>query len=392
VTGAARLVVAALVVALLVAAARPGHAHKPIISPFTFADDVGPILREHCGACHVSGGVAPMSLMTHEETVPWAEAIRVELISGHMPPWGVESAASRFANAKPLTARELNILLTWAAGGTPPGSAAAAAPDARATAWRLGEPDLVLRPADDYTLPADVQERVAEFTLETGTTRPRLVRAVDVRPGDATIVRSARVSLASGAGAPAVEAVLALWVPGDDPVAVERGGFLLPAGATLVLRVHYRKTWQRERDAARDRSAGGLSFAADGAPEMRAVTLEPPPAPPAGWSEMALSRTLQEQVTALAIYPDPAVHGVRMRVRAIRTDGSSETLIDFRPQANWVRRYWFREPIALPAGTRLEATALRIDEQALLPPGAIPRPPVDPADVRLTLNVIPAGR
>ncbi len=49
----------------------PGSAHKPITSPYTYNDDIFPILRDKCSRCHVSGGIAPMSLTTHADTVPW---------------------------------------------------------------------------------------------------------------------------------------------------------------------------------------------------------------------------------------------------------------------------------------------------------------------------------
>ena len=97
------------------------EAHKPITSPYTFSDDVLPIVKERCAECHSPGGVAPMSLLTHADAVPWGESIRVELMAGHMPPWGVDSAAARFRNLQQFPAREMNVLLTWASGGTPPG-------------------------------------------------------------------------------------------------------------------------------------------------------------------------------------------------------------------------------------------------------------------------------
>src|SRR5687768_9930262 len=157
----------ALAVLMLTAAVsgRLLEAHKPITSPYTFNEDVFPILRDRCGRCHVAGGVAPMSLMTHQETVPWGESLRLELIAGHMPPWSAETSAGRFRNAATLSARELNTLLTWASGGTPAGDESKSpAPAALASGWRLGPPDLVLRlPA--FTLGADKQEQVAEFVV-----------------------------------------------------------------------------------------------------------------------------------------------------------------------------------------------------------------------------------
>src|SRR5688572_850686 len=121
----------------------PGSAHKPITSPYTYNDDVLPIVRDRCGRCHVSGGVAPMSLMTHADAVPWGESIRTEVLAGHMPPGGVDEAPARFRNATGLSPREMNLLLTWVTGGTPIGSAdKAPAPATRERVWPLGTPDL----------------------------------------------------------------------------------------------------------------------------------------------------------------------------------------------------------------------------------------------------------
>ena len=74
-------------VAVLAAAITHLDAHKPVTSKYTYTEDVYPIVKEHCGGCHVTGGIAPMSLMTYDEARPWAESIRLELTSGHMPPW-----------------------------------------------------------------------------------------------------------------------------------------------------------------------------------------------------------------------------------------------------------------------------------------------------------------
>jgi hypothetical protein len=84
------LVCAGLVVAGALLATRHGEAHKAVTSKYTYNDDVFPILRDRCGRCHVSGGVAPMSLMTYDDAFPWGESIRAELIAAHMPPWNAD--------------------------------------------------------------------------------------------------------------------------------------------------------------------------------------------------------------------------------------------------------------------------------------------------------------
>ena len=42
-------------------------------NPPTFAKDIAPILQEKCQNCHRNGSMAPMSLVTYEETRPWAK-------------------------------------------------------------------------------------------------------------------------------------------------------------------------------------------------------------------------------------------------------------------------------------------------------------------------------
>ena len=52
-----------------------------------------------------------------------------------------------------------------------------------------------------------------------------------------------------------------------------------------------------------------------------------------------------------------------MYSKSMRTH-SSKLLIAFRPRTEWSRRYWFREPILLPRGTRIRVSA---DPEGTLP-------------------------
>src|SRR6185503_5910209 len=214
-----------------------------------------------------------MSLLTQADAVPWAESIRVELMAGHMPPWGIDSPTGRFRNLQPFSAREMNVLLTWASGGTPPGK-----PDTADTAalsqlqWPLGEPDLTI-PLRQAALADNVQTLDEEFRIPLPA---RPLRAVDLLPGTPAIVRRATISVravadAGGAGI-TPERLIALWVPGDHPVALDPGiGFQVPATAELIVRIQYRKTWQYERKAMTDQSRLGLYFADAGAAEVQVI-------------------------------------------------------------------------------------------------------------------------
>jgi len=381
-----------LVVAVLLAV-QPGQAHKPITSPFTYTDDVFPILRDKCARCHVQDGVAPMSLMTYEDTVPWGESIRVELLAGHMPPWSVDAGPARFRNAQSISAREMNVLLTWATGGTPFGDPAKTPPPvAHDRKWALGTPDLELPFPNEFTVPADKQEEIAEFVLPTGFPDRRWLRAVDLLPGTPAVVRSASVRIRSAASSSTSgpDPVLALWLPGDDPIALDgHAAFEVPAGAELLVRVRYKKTWQYERKEVKDRSTLGLYFAPDASQAVRAMVLsDNGPALQVAGARRQLGDPIADAVRALAIYPGDHPANAGIVLSAVGPDGSRRELIAFHPQRDWARRYWFKEPISLERGTRLETTVTFDDEAPALPSNQPPTAGSDGSAVRLTLNVI----
>jgi len=374
----------------------PGSAHKPITSPFTYNDDVFPIVRDKCGRCHVSGGVAPMSLMTHADAVPWGESIRTEILAGHMPPGSVDEAPSRFRNATGLSPREMNVLLTWVTGGTPIGDAAKdPKPMTRDAAWPLGMPDLALPLPTESVVGENERERRTEFIVSTGTTERRWLRAVDVLPGSAAMVRAATIAVRSPAAAGAdagPERMLALWLPGDDPIAVDAGlGFELPASAELVVRVLYRKTWEYERKELKDRSTVGLYFTTTPATSIQALHLAPDFTAVGNAERFAFRRVLTEDSRALAIYPETGLNNASVKIVATRPDKTRVDLVAFHPRPDWSRRYWFREPIPLPRGTTIEVTTFFDDEAPLMPLSLSPAPATRPdlSSMRLTLNVAP---
>jgi hypothetical protein len=339
-----------------------GDAHTPVLSPYTYSQHVLPILQAHCGQCHRPGGVGPMSLLTHAEAVPWAESIRVELIAGHMPPWPVEAPRGRFQHAQVLSGKDMNVLLTWASGGTPPGPGDAPPAALPPQEWPLGRPD------QEIALPS--------FTL--------VVRG-------ATVTIDARDTRAGTDGS-AVERTLAVWLPGDAPSPFPAGTAIrLPADARLTVTVRYKKTWSIERLAFDDRSALALYFAEGPATELRALTLAPGrgAAPSDTSTPLSFGADMATASRVVAVYPDQRMTGVRATVDALRPDGTRTELLALGPQGGWPRRYWFSEPVILPRGTRIVVRAQR-DDTTFVPAGSRPTlAPLDPASIGLTLNLVP---
>ena len=243
--------------ALLLAAAAfslTGEAHKAITSKHTYNADVYPIFASRCAHCHVTGGVGPMSLVTYADAFPWAEAIRAELLNGDAGEDFVKTAHGS------LAARELDVVLDWAVGGTPEGDASKAPPPVSLkNDWAGAPPELVLRPAAPFQVPADTMELTRDFVLPSGLARERAVRAIDLLPGTPAVVRDAIVSIRMPDGA---TSIIGRWTPQQTPAAIAvTPGTTLPPGADLIARIHYKKTWKYEGQPLTDQSALGLYFA-----------------------------------------------------------------------------------------------------------------------------------
>jgi hypothetical protein len=251
-----RATLAACALLLLAVATSTGEAHKGVTAKHTYNADVYPIFVTRCAHCHVAGGVGPMSLVSYEQAFPWAESLRAELLNlgeGEGNDW-VRDAHNG------LTANELDVVLDWAVGGTPEGDPAkrpAALP--LKNGWAGASPDLVLQPPSLFAIPGETMEATHDFVLPVGLARERALRAFDVLPGTPSMVRDVVVSMRRPDGA---TNVIGRWTPRQIPAAIAVApGTLLPPGADLIARVHYKKTWKYEGQALTDRSSLGLYFA-----------------------------------------------------------------------------------------------------------------------------------
>jgi hypothetical protein len=321
-------------------------AHKPVTSKYTYSEDVYPIVKAHCAGCHVPGGIAPMSLLTYEEARPWAESIRLELTSAHMPPWYGDPSVAPLRDDHALSPRDLDVVLTWVTGGTPPGppmkNAAGAAPR---RIWARGRPDLVIQVPEAVTLAADKREDSREFVLRDANDRDRIVTSADLLPGNAAIVHDATIfTRAAGGTEPA--AVLATWIPGEPPQAPAAGeGFAWRAGEQLVARIHYKKNWKLENKTATDRSTVGLYFAkAPSTRVIRSVGLR-----------SGESFAVEDALHAVAVRASDTTADTKIEIDAVRPDGSRVRVAGFGARPGWSRRYWLARAVDFPRGTRLEA-------------------------------------
>src|SRR5690242_6189967 len=93
--------------------------------PVTFTKDVAPILQAKCQECHRKGSMAPMSLLTYQETRPWAKAIRERVLTRQMPPWHIDKTVGiqKFQNDISLSDAQIATIVKWVDSGAPMGDA-----------------------------------------------------------------------------------------------------------------------------------------------------------------------------------------------------------------------------------------------------------------------------
>src|SRR5258708_17527086 len=79
----------------------------------TYNRNVAPILQKHCVGCHRPNDVAPMSLMTYDEVLPFARMIRERVIQRKMPPWHADPAFGEFTNNARLSLEVIDAIDVW---------------------------------------------------------------------------------------------------------------------------------------------------------------------------------------------------------------------------------------------------------------------------------------
>lgn len=344
----------------------------------TFTKDIAPIFNRNCVSCHRPGEVAPFSLQTYKESRPWGRSIREKVAEGAMPPWHADPAHGKFKNDRRLSQAEKETILAWVDSGMKEGEAKDLPPPPQfADGWNIGKPDVVLT-AREYDVAAEGTINYQYHLVPTNFKEDRWIQAAEIRPGNREVVHHVIAFVvepgqllqrggglgggrAGAAGALGRDGILGLvgYAPGEDAVSFPEGyGKLVKAGSMLVLQMHYTPNGK----AQKDRTAVGLIFAKKPVKKimMGGSALNRRFVIPAGAEnhEIRSSYTFREDAHIWDLMPHMHVRGKDFLYRLVYPDGSAKVLLavpkwDF----NWQTRYEFAEPVAAPAGSRLECVA-----------------------------------
>jgi mono/diheme cytochrome c family protein len=346
----------------------------------TFNQDISRLLQQHCQECHRPGGSGPFELIKYEHVYRRRDKVLAAVEKRTMPPWKALQGYGEFVGERRLSNAEVAMIARWIQEGAPEGDPRdLPAPRQFSSSSLGGTPDLVLRPDQPFTVPARSGDIYRCFSVATSFIEDRYFTAADIVPGNSKIVHhvlamvdpsglSAKIPSPDGAygypcfGGPGVriDGYLGGWAPGARPWILPEGvGILLPKGARVVFQLHYhnaRLTAETDHTELRLRTASApvqkrLHFMRVG--QFRLAI-------PAGAPrhEIEAQSFVYQPMRLIAVHPHMHLLGREMKVWARMKDESIQPLIHIDDwDFHWQGFYFYRTPIALPAGSWIELMA-----------------------------------
>lgn len=355
----------------LVLAASCGDAGDPGVP--TFADDIAHVVYTSCTPCHRPGGPTPFSLLDYGDVYKRRRQI-VEVTQDRlMPPW--LPSHGDFQDDRRLRDEQIALLSAWVEAGAPRGDAARepARPEFP-DGWQLREPDLVLTVDEDVVVQPAGPDAFRNLVVPVAVDRVRFVEAVEIQPGNPAVhhavmavdpTREARRldALDPEPGFPGMivgnarppDGYFLGWTPGKRVNPQPEGmAWRLAPGNDIVLQLHLTPTGKRE--VVRPRVGLYFTDTPPTAVSYPLVLFQDDIDIPAGATDHVLRDhfVVPVAVRVHSVYPHAHYLCRRMRATATLPNGSERDLFRIdRWDFDWQDDYRFREPVELPAGTRL---------------------------------------
>ncbi|HEY2547946.1 MAG TPA: hypothetical protein VGI46_17875, partial [Candidatus Acidoferrum sp.] len=384
--GAKLMKYSSILVAGILSCAAYARAQEPGNPPSTFTKDVAPILQKHCQTCHRPGEAAPFSMLTYQDTRPWAGTIKMVVSQKIMPPWYADPKYGHFANERSLSADEIRTLVNWVNSGAQKGADADMPPPVQnfVEGWGIPAPDVIFQLPKPFPVPASGVMDYQYVIVPTGFTEDKWIQALEVRPTDRAVVhhiiaylrepgsnyfKDQKKGVFFVAPPPKVDEktdtsalpsdFLVGYAPGQPAEILHTGeGKLIKAGSDIVFEVHYTPNGTPTQDQTRL----GLIFTKT-PPKERVLTLSASNGTfkiPPGDPDYKVDATFEvrKDVKLVGLHPHMHSRGKAFEYRLVFPDGRKETILSV-PSFNWHWQLWYNldEPITLPQGTKIECTA-----------------------------------
>ncbi len=344
--------------------------------PVTFNRDIAPIIFNHCAPCHRVGQPGPFDLISYADVRKRMKEIAKVTTERTMPPWLPEPGYGEFKEERRLSTEEIRRIQEWIDGGAVEGQAADLPALPRwSEGWQLGEPDLVLRIPEPFTMPESGPDIWRAFVIPAPLQTSRYVRALEFRPGNKCVHHAvmrldrtpqsrlrdesdpgpgfAAMTLPETAKPPAGHVLN--WLPGRSAYKSPNGlAWPFEKGADFVVQLHMPTTGKPETVQPMiglyftDRPPTNQPFVFPLA--VRTIDI------PAGASDYKVHDSYKLPVDVDVLWINPHAHylGKEMKGYARLPDGTQKWLFFIQEwDFNWKGDYSYREPLFFPKGTEV---------------------------------------
>ena len=362
-----------------------GYAHSQA-QEVTYSKDIAPIIYTHCTSCHRPGEIGPFSLTNYEEVAGWGGTIQYVTEIGYMPPWKPDKEYSHFVGEKGLTQEEIQLIADWVDAGSPKGNPELEPPlPDFPSGSQLGTPDLVLKMAEEYVIEGNNQDDYRVFVLSTGLTEDKEIAAIEFRPGNNRAVHHALIAYETNGAAAAKDAqtpeygyesfgdfgvqtqgTFTGYTPGIQTVLFPKGiGTTLPAGADLLIQVHYAPLPTDEVD----QSSLNVFFKKEDPIDREVQRLRTLPFDlDGGWFSFSIppnevtafhgTKEIDQDISLISVYPHSHYLGKSWEIFAETPTQDTINIIRINDwDFNWQGAYTFDRMKKIPAGSVIHINA-----------------------------------
>ncbi len=343
--------------------------------------DIAPIVNANCVNCHRDGDIAPFSLEGYDNVKRRAQMIEYVTKEHYMPIWKPERGHGDFRDEHFLNDYQIELIKRWNQNDQEEGAEEERIPEPTfgQVDWKYGKPDKIVEMTASYTVPAKGEDIYRYFVVPDVFTEDKIIKALDFMPGAKEVVHHVIFLLDYSGKAREFDkkdpepgfsvfdqngfmqnpGVFAFggWNPGTQPyILAENVGMYIPAGADVVMEIHYHLTGKE----VQDKSAIAMYFA-DQVPEkfvggliMGTKNISIPP------EEKMYPKSIWMEVPADFYITDitPHMHAIGQSIDAKVTnkEGTVRSLIKIDDwDLRWQNIYSYREPVFVEKGSIIEA-------------------------------------
>jgi hypothetical protein len=339
--------------------------------------DVASAFYKSCTSCHHQGA-NHYSFINYTQTNQHKNLIYSALNSNRMPPWKADTNYTRFRHERLISASDKAKILNWIATGATKGDTTQAPPQpVYPPKYKLvGNADLTVS-IPTFTSFATVNDIYVCFSIPTGLTQDRIIRAYEIVPGNAPLVHHAVITAdTTGTYQSDLSGFcinipgnmeLGSYAPGAQPqifpsMAPLKTGIRLKAGSNVILQMHYPKGTQGQIDSTKIR----FYFYPPGETGVRLITVATPlqnwnmsiPAntTPTHVANFPTTGTLPAPMSLFGVFPHSHKLGKSMLLYAVNPNVDTIPMVhipdwDFA----WQDYYMYKKLVKIPAGYRLHA-------------------------------------